>query len=322
VKCTEYRSLIDAYIDDALDAKAERQFTAHTESCPSCRQELRIAKKIRKTLSTMKAPSAPRNFEERVKARIAASQPSTLAKIFLYPRYIKIPLAAAAMIAIAFSVMFKNDVFTGSDHTVLNKSKADMKIASADIKKPENESKDFYASKSSVVRRAAAGRMADSLAKDSSPAQANIAASESTADEQSILDVEIVVASNIANAAALDEKEREKQKEAKTDDITKGASAAVAMRNEESSYDKKAVQKSAPAPSQQQKNRALQRSDLEQAAKGAGGTLNTVQGTTVNIQIPGKQLPQLKKELSNYGTVKQKSGKVKDTIVLEVTPAE
>jgi hypothetical protein len=107
--CSEIRTLLSEYLDDALDAKAKALADEHLRSCPACREELDSLKTLVKDLGSMESVRAPADFLDQLHKRMERpSRVSTLREWLFYPLRVKIPLqlaGAAVMALIIFSIL-------------------------------------------------------------------------------------------------------------------------------------------------------------------------------------------------------------------------
>jgi hypothetical protein len=107
--CSEIRTLLSEYVDDALDAEAKALADEHLRTCPACREELDSLKTLVKGIGSIESVKAPADFLDQLHRRM--ERPSNLSKIrewLFYPLQVKIPLqlAGAAVAAlIIFSIL-------------------------------------------------------------------------------------------------------------------------------------------------------------------------------------------------------------------------
>ena len=92
--CRETLRRIDAYVDNQIDTAGGAAIAAHVETCPSCREELELRRRLQGRLkqAVASSPSAP-YLQAKVLARVRASQPK--ATWLGIPRYF---VALAAML--------------------------------------------------------------------------------------------------------------------------------------------------------------------------------------------------------------------------------
>jgi len=107
--CSEIRTLLSEYLDDALDAKVKALADEHLRSCPACREELDSLKALVKDLGSIESVRAPADFLDQLHKRMERpSRVSTLRDWLFYPLRVKIPLqlaGAAVMAFIIFSIL-------------------------------------------------------------------------------------------------------------------------------------------------------------------------------------------------------------------------
>ena len=74
--CTETLRRMDAYVDNEIDTAGGAAIAAHIETCPSCREELELRRRLRSRLKKAvdSSPAAP-YLQTKVLARVRASQP-------------------------------------------------------------------------------------------------------------------------------------------------------------------------------------------------------------------------------------------------------
>jgi hypothetical protein len=102
MNCHETRERLSDLLDLALAAPERAEVGAHLEGCPDCRRELDRLRATVSLLSRVERPRAPLGFVDRV---TAAARPVPwylrLGRRFFLPLNIKLPVQAAAMLAIA-----------------------------------------------------------------------------------------------------------------------------------------------------------------------------------------------------------------------------
>lgn len=108
MNCEQARQLFDAYLDGDLSPSMTAELGAHRVRCGECRRALALMQVSGHILSSNKDSSElPAVFTDRLIACMDAPQSSLMsrAKRFVY---IGVPLAAAAVIALAFLGFFNN----------------------------------------------------------------------------------------------------------------------------------------------------------------------------------------------------------------------
>lgn len=100
----EARELFTARIDDALDADARARLDVHLEGCADCRRELDRLERTVALLRRARPVHAPAGFADRVIAAAPPVRRRRLARVFLHPLRVKLPLQAAALLVVAVTV--------------------------------------------------------------------------------------------------------------------------------------------------------------------------------------------------------------------------
>jgi len=107
--CSEIRTLLSEYLDDALDAKAKALADEHLRTCPACREELDSLKTLVKGIGSLESVKAPADFLDQLHRRMERrSIISAIWEWLFYPLRVKIPLqlaGAAVMALIIFSIL-------------------------------------------------------------------------------------------------------------------------------------------------------------------------------------------------------------------------
>lgn len=107
--CSEIRTFLSEYLDDALDAQAKSLADEHLRTCPACRKELESLKTLVQGMSSLQPARAPADFLDQLHKRMERpSKPTKIREWFFYPLRVKIPLqlAGAAVAAlIIFSIL-------------------------------------------------------------------------------------------------------------------------------------------------------------------------------------------------------------------------
>ena len=102
MRCEQARQLFDAYLDGELSSALATELGAHRLRCPECRQALALLEVSGHIMRTDREPvQLRRNFTERLVACMS-DRPERLVPRFKRGLYIAGPLAAAAVIALAF----------------------------------------------------------------------------------------------------------------------------------------------------------------------------------------------------------------------------
>lgn len=100
----EARELFTARIDDALDADARARLDVHLGGCADCRRELDRLERTVALLRRARPVHAPAGFADRVIAAAPPVRRRRLARVFLHPLRVKLPLQAAALLVVAVTV--------------------------------------------------------------------------------------------------------------------------------------------------------------------------------------------------------------------------
>jgi len=105
MQCHQARQLFDAYLDGELSPSLATELGAHRLSCPDCRQALALLEVSGHILRSDRDPvQAPEDFTDRLLACVDTA-PLWRKRVF-NALYIGGPLAAAAVIALAFVGVF------------------------------------------------------------------------------------------------------------------------------------------------------------------------------------------------------------------------
>jgi anti-sigma factor RsiW len=105
VVCSEFRELVDAWIDGELDAAEETRLAAHLESCVGCRQERELAASVRSQLRALPEMDLPESVAAAVRRKTRAWSRVRLSGLRPGPFFRPLPVAAAAAVAVAVIVI-------------------------------------------------------------------------------------------------------------------------------------------------------------------------------------------------------------------------
>jgi len=105
MKCDDIKLLLADYLEGSLSPSDTALAKEHLKKCADCRDELQFLKKYLKKIETFPSLKAPDNFLEQLHARIGDSGRSSVVKKLFYPLKIKVPLEAAALLALAVTGM-------------------------------------------------------------------------------------------------------------------------------------------------------------------------------------------------------------------------
>jgi len=103
--CSEIKTLLSEYLDDALDDKAKALADEHLRTCPACREELDSLKALVKDIGSLESVKAPADFLTQVHKRMERhSRLSRIQEWLFYPLRVKIPLQLAGAAVMAFLI--------------------------------------------------------------------------------------------------------------------------------------------------------------------------------------------------------------------------
>jgi hypothetical protein len=106
MECSEIRSLLSEYIDNALDPGRRKGVEDHLKRCKGCSDELASLRAVAESLDSLEPVKAPKDFLEGVHARIEQRSWFRRAISLLFvPAGIKIPLECAGVLATAVLVI-------------------------------------------------------------------------------------------------------------------------------------------------------------------------------------------------------------------------
>jgi hypothetical protein len=106
MRCEEARQLFDAYLDGELSPSLATELGAHRVRCPACRRALALLEVSGHIISSDRDPvTVPDDFPDRLLACVDVREHRWVAKV-RRSLYVAGPLAAAAVIALAFLGFF------------------------------------------------------------------------------------------------------------------------------------------------------------------------------------------------------------------------
>ncbi len=106
MRCEEAQNLFDAYLDGELSPSLATELGAHRVRCPECRRALALLEVSGHIISSDRDPvSVPHDFPDRLLACVDVREHGWLARV-RRSLYVAGPLAAAAVIALAFLGFF------------------------------------------------------------------------------------------------------------------------------------------------------------------------------------------------------------------------
>jgi hypothetical protein len=142
--CSEIRTLLSEYLDDALDAKAKALADEHLRSCPACREELDSLKTLVKDLGSIESVRAPADFLDKLHKRMERpSRVSTLREWLFYPLRVKIPLQLAGAAVVAFIIF-----------SILPLQQSSLKLPSKSEQEKKAEDTAYYADETKEMKSA------------------------------------------------------------------------------------------------------------------------------------------------------------------------
>lgn len=104
MNCSDWESLLDAYLDGQLSGSLRLEFDAHRLRCRRCQQSLAMMEAITHVVATdERAPSLSDDFTDRVMEQILANRPVTIRPRWTRVAGWAVALQAAAVLAL---VMF------------------------------------------------------------------------------------------------------------------------------------------------------------------------------------------------------------------------
>ena len=103
--CSEIRTLLSEYLDDALDEKAKALADEHLRICPACQKELDSLKTLVKGIGSLESVKAPADFLDQLHKRMERrSRISEIWGWLFNPLRVKIPLQLAGAAVMAFLI--------------------------------------------------------------------------------------------------------------------------------------------------------------------------------------------------------------------------
>lgn len=101
MKCDDVKLLLDEYLEGSLPAGDAAQVKEHLGKCAGCRGELQFLRKYLKKTGSFPVLRAPDDFLENIHRKIDAPARNALVTRLFFPLKIKVPLEAAALLALA-----------------------------------------------------------------------------------------------------------------------------------------------------------------------------------------------------------------------------
>jgi hypothetical protein len=130
MKCEQVKILLADYLDKKLPDGDRAMVQEHLRQCADCREELQFLKKYMKEIESFPSLKAPDDFLEKIHERINRPMHSGVIQKLFLPLRIKVPLEAAALLALALTGLIIFKPFKHADVEF----KAEEPIASTDEK--------------------------------------------------------------------------------------------------------------------------------------------------------------------------------------------
>ncbi len=105
VDCSEFRELVDAWVDGELDVTEEARLQAHLESCVDCREERELAASVASQLRALPEVDLPESVAAAVRRKTRAWPTVGLSGVRKGPLFRPLPAAVAMAVAIAVMVI-------------------------------------------------------------------------------------------------------------------------------------------------------------------------------------------------------------------------
>ena len=142
--CSEIRTLLSEYLDDALDEKANALADEHLRTCPACREELDSLKTLVKGIGSLESVKAPADFLDQLHKRMERrSRISEIWGWLFYPLRVKIPLQLAGAAVMAFLIF-----------SILPMQQAPLRLYSKSEPEKRAEEKAYYMDESKEMKPA------------------------------------------------------------------------------------------------------------------------------------------------------------------------
>jgi len=105
MNCREYSQRMAEYVEGSLDGPDRLTLEEHIASCPSCRRELRLWRRIQEAVSSLPHQRAPEGFARKVMGRIGSAQRRPLISRPKLMGLVYLSAAAAALIVVGLAVL-------------------------------------------------------------------------------------------------------------------------------------------------------------------------------------------------------------------------
>jgi hypothetical protein len=109
MKCEQVKILLADYLDKKLPNGEMAMVKEHLQQCADCREELQFLKKYMKEIESFPSLKPPDNFLDSIHGRLNRPKRGGVIRKLFVPIRIKVPLEAAALIALALTgvIIFK-----------------------------------------------------------------------------------------------------------------------------------------------------------------------------------------------------------------------
>ncbi|HOW51655.1 MAG TPA: zf-HC2 domain-containing protein [bacterium] len=128
-ECSGYKELIVGWLNGTLDDAGQRRLQEHFATCPSCLEELTVARSLKKTAEGLrKTPMpVPSSFDEALHLKlVTAAQEQRITKpqtwFSLFSRPVLGIIAALFVITLAATIYLSNDTTTRDEGTLISRS--------------------------------------------------------------------------------------------------------------------------------------------------------------------------------------------------------
>lgn len=190
MKCDDVKLLLDEYLEGSLPAGDAAQVKEHLGKCADCRGELQFLRKYLKKMEKFPALKAPDDLLENIRRKIDAPARGALVSRLFFPLKIKVPLEAAALLALAVTGLLIFKPF--GPETADYKAEAPDRPLAMDDEAAMNRDRDMSrGEKPSAVmdkaRKKSAGPAADTMVVSRA---ADMVASEPSLSEQESMEKE------------------------------------------------------------------------------------------------------------------------------------
>lgn len=149
--CGEVRAGLDAFVDGDLGVEETVRFERHLEGCPSCREELEMARAVKRELAALPQLDAPHRVVQEVLAT-ARREGRRQGARWSFPRPAPVlALAAAVALAIALSLIWRQgEIWRGAAPEIVETTSP----ADPEVQRAADEARLAFAYMSRATRRA------------------------------------------------------------------------------------------------------------------------------------------------------------------------